>query len=118
GFTRDRTNRPRLFDYDTPKSEPKEIRARQAINAYLVDGPNVLVGKRSQPLAPDLPKVSYGSKPTDGGNLVVLPEDYERVMADPAMAPYVRPYVGSRQLINDETRWCLWLEDMAPSDPS
>src|SRR5699024_7702112 len=118
GFTRDRTLRPRLFDYENPNGEPLEVRVRQDINAYLVDGPNVLVGKRSIPLSPDLPKVSYGSKPTDGGNLIVTIEDYHRVMDDPVMAPYVRPYVGSRELINDIPRWCLWLEDMDPNAPS
>src|SRR5699024_10991701 len=91
GFTRDRTIRPQLFDYEHVQAEPTEIRTRQNINAYLVDGPNVLVGKRSIPLSPDLPKVSYGSKPTDGGNLIVTIEDYHRVMDDPVMAPYVRP---------------------------
>src|SRR5699024_3280521 len=110
--------RPQLFDYEHVQAEPTEIRTRQNINAYLVDGPNVLVGKRSIPLSPDLPKVSYGSKPTDGGNLIVTIEDYHRVMDDPVMAPYVRPYVGSRELINDIPRWCLWLEDMDPNAPS
>lgn len=118
GFTRDRPVRPRLFDYADVRAEPIEQKVAGQINAYLVDGANVLVAKRGKPLAPDLPEVMYGSKPVDGGNLVVEAEDYERVMADPCMAPYVRPYVGSRELINGKQRWCLWLEDMDPAAPS
>lgn len=118
GFTRDRENRPRLFDYETVRSEPVEQKVAGQISAYLVDGPNVLVGKRSRPLSPDVPKVVYGSKPTDGGNLVVTSAQYEEVMADPIMAPYVRPYIGSRELIKDGQRWCLWLVDMDPGAPS
>ena len=118
GFTRDRESRPRLFDYESIRSEPVEQKVTGQISAYLVDGPNVLVGKRRRPLGPDVPKVVYGSKPTDGGYLVVRPEQYEEVMADPIMAPYVRPYIGSRELINAELRWCLWLVDMDPTAPS
>src|SRR5699024_12075054 len=95
-----------------------EVKVRQDINAYLVDGPNLLVGKRTKPLSPDVPKVVKGSMKTDGGNLIVEPEEYSRVIADPVMAPYVRPYIGSYELINDEKRWCLWLEDMEPNAPA
>lgn len=117
GFTRDRANRPRLFQYESVRSEPVEQKVKGQISAYLVDGPNVLVAKRSQPLAPDLPEVEYGSKPVDGGNLVVEASEYGRVIADPIMAPYVRPYIGSRELIKGKQRWCLWLEGMDPGAP-
>src|SRR5699024_9514772 len=93
GFTRDRTIRPRLFNYEDVRGEADEVKVRQYINAYLVDGPNLLVGKRTKPLSPDVPKVVKGSMKTDGGNLIVEPEEYSRVIADPVMAPYVRPYI-------------------------
>lgn len=118
GFTRDRVSRPRLFNYANIRSEPVEQKVKGQISAYLVDGPNVLVAKRAKPLAPDLPEVVKGSMPTDGGNLVVEDGQYEQVMADPIMARYVRPYIGSRELINGKHRWCLWLEDMHPTDPT
>ena len=91
----------------------------KTINAYLVDGPNVLGDKRSTPpRPPDLPEVTYGSKPADAGNRVVTAELYEAVMADPVMAPYVRPYVGAVELIRGQQRWCLWLTDTDPEAPS
>ncbi|WTI31610.1 hypothetical protein OH817_08450 [Kocuria rhizophila] len=62
--------------------------------------------------------VDYGSKPTDGGNLIITPAEYDAVMADPVMAPYVRPYVGSKELLSNRKRWCLWLRDMNPGDPA
>lgn len=118
GFTRDKTAKPRLFDYKTVKSDAEAVPGVKTINAYLVDGPNVLVSKRSKPLSPDLPEVVKGSMPTDGGHLVVIPEQYSSVVADPHMAPYVRPYIGSKELIQGQQRWCLWLQDMDPSAPS
>ena len=108
GFTRNLTTKPRLFEYAHWKGAPTE-RVVPVINAYLVDGPNVLVGKRSAPLSPDMPQVDYGSKPSDGGNLIVTPGEYDAVAQDPIASRYLRPYVGSKELINGEKRWCLWL---------
>ena len=65
-----------------------------------------------------MPEVVYGSKPTDDGNLIVTAEQYQAVMADPVMAPYVRPYVGAVELIRGQQRWCLWLTDMEPDRKS
>lgn len=118
GFTREPGVRPILFDYESPRGEPVEKRVVGQINAYLTDGPNVLVGKRQPALSPLIPEVVKGSMPTDGGNLVVTAQDYSSVMTDPVMAPYVRPYIGSKQLLDGVARWCLWLKDMDPKAPS
>ncbi len=118
GFSRERATRPRLFEYETIRSAPVEVSGIKTINAYLVDGADILVGKRRAPLSPDMPKVVKGSMPSDGGHLVVQPDAYDAVSKDPAMAPYLRPYVGSKELINNQKRWCLWLQDMDPAAPS
>lgn len=109
GFTRDQDTRPRLFDYDRPHSPAVELTGVKQINPYLVDGPVVLVDKRSRPLSPDLNMPMYGSKPTDGGHLLVSTAELEQVQADPIAAKYLRPYVGARELLHNEDRWCLWL---------
>jgi len=116
GFDRDRAARARLFDYENPWAEPREVPVSQGINAYLVDGPNLLVEKRSRMLSPVLNKTAYGSKPTDGGHLIVEPADYAEFMADPVAAKYVHPYVGASELLHNKDRWCLWLEGMDPED--
>src|SRR5699024_6962353 len=36
--------------------------------------------------------------------------------ADPIARKYLRRYVGSRELVHNEDRWCLWLEDLDPGD--
>src|SRR5699024_10658151 len=58
----------------------------------------------------------YGSKPTDGGNFIIEPDQYDEVMADPIAATYVHKYVGARELLHNEDRWCLWLDDVEPAD--
>src|SRR5690606_6922671 len=57
-----------------------------------------------------------GSQPTDGGNLIVKPEDYDTVTADAIAARYVRRLVGARDMLNGTRRCCLWLVDASPSD--
>lgn len=118
GLTRDKAVKQRLWEYATPKSEPVEVTVKTGVNAYLVDGPEVLVGKRSKPLSPLLPPVRFGSKPVDGGNLIVELADYDAVMADPIAAQYVRPFRMGKELVRGLDRWCLWLEDVTPSDIS
>lgn len=115
GFDKEKSPAPRLFDYAELRGVPS-FTAAKVINGYLVDGPNVLVAGRSKPLSPQLPEVVYGSLPADGGNLVVELEDYDDVMADPHMAKYVRPYIGARELLHSNKRWCLWLVDVDPVD--
>ncbi len=87
-----------------------------AINAYLVDGPNVLTDKRTTPISSVLPKVDYGSKPSDGGHLIVEPEQIEAIRRDPDAMKYLRPYIGSRELIEGKERWCLSLVGATPAE--
>lgn len=106
---------PQLWEYDGTGEERRHVTV-PIINAYLVDAPNVLVKKRSKPIGTSLPEVDYGSKPTDGGGLVVKREQYSTVMADPIAAAYVRPFVGADELIKGKDRWCLWLVNASSAD--
>ena len=114
GFTRSEVPEKRsvrVFDYDWSTRRTVEQEPVHALNAYLVEGPNVLVEKRSKPLSSQLPLTYFGSKPVDGGNLIVEVEDYPVVAADPMAARYLRPFVGAKELVQGLERWCLWLED-------
>ena len=86
------------------------------INPYLIDAPNAIIGTRSKPLCP-VPTISYGNKPSDGGNLILSEEErYQLLLADSSLEPYVRRYVGARDFINsDEVRYCLWLKGVSPT---
>ncbi|MFI8592451.1 DNA methyltransferase [Dietzia maris] len=116
GFSKDREKRPQLFTYAHPTSPPEQIPVTSAINAYLVDAPNVLVTKRSAPLSAEIRPAAFGNMARDDGNLIVEPDDYDEVMGDPVAAKYVRPFTGSRELLHDLPRWCLWLVNLDPAD--
>ncbi|NVO84036.1 class I SAM-dependent DNA methyltransferase, partial [Hymenobacter terrestris] len=115
GFAQAGKSGPRLlFDYEKPTAEPLR-RVVSHINPYLVDAPTVFVGNRTRPLSPDVPPMVWGNKPTDGGNLIMLPEEKaELLAAEPGAAPWVRRYVGGDDLINNKERYCLWLKDISP----
>ncbi|MDF9435886.1 class I SAM-dependent DNA methyltransferase [Chromohalobacter israelensis] len=104
-----------IFEYDTPRSDPHAIKAAN-INPYLADGPDVLVRNRRKPIN-DVPLMRWGNKPTDGGNLIMSPEEKDAlVAAEPDAIPYVRRFMSGGDFINDRKRYCLWLTDITPQD--
>ena len=115
GFDKGESSPATLFVYPTPKSSPVQVEATQ-INGYLLDAPAVFVDKRGTPLAPDLPKVNFGTMPIDGGNLIVESSDYVNFLEDEVASKFLRRFVGSRELVNNLSRYCLWLEDVASDD--
>lgn len=109
--------RPMIFTYLSPKALPEAVPVDH-INPYLVEGPDIFVDKRTTPLAPILPTVRFGSKPADGGHLIVEAKDYPRFAADTIAAKYLRPFRMGREVVRGLDRWCLWMntEDFDPRD--
>jgi hypothetical protein len=113
GFDRGGTP-ARLFD--SSGSNPREDAAAGSITPYLTVGPAVIVDPASRPLNPQVGKVAYGNKPTDGGWLIVGPDERAAVESDPIARRYLRPYVGARELLHGGDRYCLWLVDAPATD--
>jgi hypothetical protein len=115
GFGPRDNSRRRLFDYENPIADPTEIGVSN-INPYLVEGPELAVLKRSRPLC-DVYPISFGSMPNDGGALILDVGAYEELVAtDSPVLAYVRPFMGSEELIQGIRRWCLWLRDASPEE--
>jgi len=104
-----------LYQYATVISDPTETVAKQ-INTYLVDADNVFIYPRSIPIC-NVPKMIYGNKPTDDGNLFIKADEYDDFIAkEPNAKKYIRKIFGSEEYINNKTRYCLWLVDAEPSE--
>lgn len=87
------------------------------INAYLIDAPNILISSRNLPITPNVPKMSKGSQPTDGGNLILTEEEKNIFIKKyPNCEKYVRRYMGASDLINNQYRYCLWLKECSPEE--
>lgn len=116
GFSRaGNTGKRVIFNYSDVRGAPVASEAKN-INAWLLDAPDVVIGKRRTPFLPGLPVMSVGSQPTDGGHLLIKPEQLEEVLADPIAAKYVRPLIGAEEMLTGKQRWCLWLVDATPQD--
>ena len=86
------------------------------INRYLMDGDDILVRSRNKPLC-DIPKMIYGNKPADGGNLIIEDEDLnEFIKKDPNAKKYIHPLLGASEYIKGNKRWCLWLVGADPEE--
>ncbi len=115
GFDRE-TGIAILFSYANLRSSPVSNEVQQ-INAYLVPARSVLIEQRRYLLSSELPQVSMGSMPRDGGHLIVeSAADFEVVSHDPVASKYLRPFVMGNEIINDIPRWCLWLTELDPGD--
>lgn len=103
----------RIFDYQTIVSEPTETSAKN-ISPYLVEGSDLTILKRSEPLCA-VSQIAFGSMPNDGGHLMLDDEQRTTLLREePKAAPYIRPILGSVEFINGIPRWCLWLRNVSP----
>lgn len=107
--------RKRLYTYADPKAEAVEEVVRN-INPYLVEGRDVVITARQNPLC-STPSMAFGNMPLDGGHLLL--EDSEKkefLKQDPSAISYIRPLISAREFLNGIERWCLWLVDVDPSE--
>ncbi len=103
-----------LYEYDNVKAEPHE-KIVKTISPYLVAGSNVVVEHRRKPLC-DVPAITLGSMPKDGGNFVLSPEQRDELLKnEPQAEPLVKMYIGSREFIRRLKRYCLWLHKADPA---
>lgn len=104
-----------IFEYEDIRGEPHAVIAKN-INPYLVDGPDVVLPRRSKPLC-DAPAIGIGNKPIDDGNyLFTAEEKAEFLKLEPGAAKWFRRWLGADEFINGYERWCLWLGDCPPGE--
>jgi len=116
GFSNCDTSEKRLFEYDDIKAEPHEIKAKN-INPYLVDGPDIIISNRREPIN-NVPKMIWGNKPTDGGNFL-FSDDGEKekfIHLEPNAKKWIKPFMSGEDFIYNKYRWCLWLENINPQE--
>ncbi|MGF0098325.1 DNA methyltransferase [Prevotella sp. SGI.027] len=86
------------------------------LNAYLCDAPNVFIYGRSKCLC-DVPAMSIGNQPIDGGNYLFTKEEKEEfVKREPLSEAYFHPWYGATEFIQQQPRYCLWLGDCSPRE--
>lgn len=120
GLTK-RENTPaerRLFDYESIKADPVETKVK-AISPYLFDAGlladrHTVVRETSRPLS-FFPAMVIGSKPIDGGYLIIDEGEEQIFLKDePAAEQFLRPYIGSVDFIQGGGRHILALQNATP----
>lgn len=86
------------------------------INFYLVDANNIFVESCSKPIC-NVPKMTTGNRPADGGHLIIEAEDYDEfIKKEPNAKKYIKKLTGAMEFINNKARYCLWLVDINPKE--
>ena len=107
------------YSYDGKKwiFDDNIITEAQNINGYLLNAPNVFIENRGSVLNPALPKMTKGSQPTDGGNLILSEEERtEIITGHPNCEHFIKRYISADDYINNKKRYCLWLKGVSPNE--
>jgi hypothetical protein len=108
----------RLFTYADAKGEATETR-HAALTAYLFDAGaadrHLVVKEEARPIN-GAPRLITGSKPIDGGYLILKqPERAAFVRQEPTAEAYLRPFLGAHEYLNGGERWILALQGASPA---
>ncbi len=108
GFANINTNEKRLFEYEDIKGEAHETKVKN-INPYLLGGNDTVITKRRKPIC-NVPEISFGNMPNDGGNFLLSDNEKEELkIKSPELIKYIKPFLGAQEFLNGEKKWCLWL---------
>ncbi|MFB1011866.1 MAG: class I SAM-dependent DNA methyltransferase, partial [Thiopseudomonas sp.] len=115
GFSLNEIAPKRIFEYEDIKGESHELIAKN-INPYLVNSADITINKRTRPIS-DVPLINKGSEATDFGHLFLEPHEMKALITEyPISEKWIRRAFGGDELINNITRYCLWLVDAKPNE--
>lgn len=113
GFAAFDVNNKSIYEYEDIQGEPHEVKAKN-INPYLVDFNDIVISNQRTPIS-NVPAMSFGNMPLDGGNLLLSDEDKNLFLEkEPHAGKFIKPLISAREFLNNQQRWCLWLVDAKP----
>jgi len=81
------------------------------INPYLTSNSEVIVTPRSTNIS-KLRKMIKGSSPGDNGHLLLKNTEYDSIVSEyPHARKFLFRYVGAKEFMYDEKRYCIWVEE-------
>lgn len=79
------------------------------INPYLMDGSDLIITGRSNPLS-KFPDLTYGSMPNDGGYLLLSEDERNELIAKyPESKKFIKRFLGAAEFMKGINRFCLWI---------
>jgi len=81
------------------------------INPYLCNFENIIINKENNSIS-NLPKMIYGNKPVDGGNLILNEEEKNNLIStNQKIEKFIRPFLGAHEYLHGKKRYCLWINN-------
>lgn len=88
----------------------------ECINPYLIAGEVLFIDSRKKPIC-DIPHMLSGNRPSDGGHLILSPEERDELLVqEPGAEKYIKKFMMGYEFINNVPRYCLWLVGISPSE--
>lgn len=110
GFSSFKNTKPK-FIYDKNKKMMVNT-----ISPYLTNNQTIFVSSKGKPIVKNVPLMERGTTLLDGGYYVFKKEEIDDFLkAEPKAQPLVHPYYSSKDLLNNNPRYCLWLYNSDPS---
>jgi hypothetical protein len=104
-----------IYEYEDIAGEPHAVAAAN-INPYLVDAPDVVLPRRKAAIC-DVPDISKGNQPTDGGHLILTQEERDIAITKfPDTEKFLKRLIGAQEFLNGNERYCLWLVNAPPNE--
>jgi hypothetical protein len=104
-----------IYEYEDIRGEAHAVSVRN-INPYLLDAPDMVLEKRSNPICA-VPNIRFGNQPIDGGHFILSEDERTELLRhEPAANKFIRSFLGADEFINNTPRYCLWLKDAKPDE--
>jgi len=115
GFANYDTSNKIIFEYEDIKGDAHEIKAKN-INPYLVDAKDILIDRKQKEIC-NVPEMNFGNMPAEGGQFLFTPEEkIAFINKEPNSEKYFKELMSAHEFLNGKKRYCLWLEDIEPSE--
>ena len=89
----------------------KSVRGVNSINAYLIEGSQVIISQTKQSIS-KLPEMALGSSGIDGGHLILTEQEREDFIRDDSKAEdFIKPFIGGADFLRGTKRYCIWIDD-------
>lgn len=86
------------------------------ISPYLIEGSNLAVASREQPLC-NVSKMVYGNMPNDGGHLILTTYEKDALLEkDPTAGKWIKRLLGTEEFLKGKERWCIWLNGISEQE--
>ena len=109
GFSYKQRDEKKIFDNGRMQKVPY-------INAYLLNAPNIFIKRLTHPIC-NVPEIYQGVIAVDNGNLCLTENEKNNLIkSDPYLEKYIKPYIGTDELLNNKKKYCLWLRNITPQE--